>query len=361
MPNSEADVRPVISVLMCVYNGELYLKQAVESILSQTYRQLEFVVVNDGSTDATGEMLDSYKDPRIVRVDNDTNLGLVGALNRGRRVARGQYIARMDADDVSEPLRLERQLRYLERHPEVGVLGTYMRQVSGNRDGLAPFRPPTLHDVIEWTMLFECPVAHATVMMRKRTLEAVHGYDPSYPYNEDTELWSRAIVRTRFANLPEMLYCRRWHKDSLCSRHADSQRRTDIVIRQRMMEKVLGHGVEREAVEWLLGLRTSASAPKREELDCAAAVLAELYDTYMGGRSLSARAAAAVRSDCARRGMRLAALYGKGNRNHAVAAVGRILLRFPAAGLTPRGIGSILQVVSGIRLGRLAWWRKGRS
>ena len=120
---------PKVTVLMAVYNGERYLRDAVESILCQTFRDFQFLIINDGSTDNTRDLILSYDDARIVLVDSEHNVGQTRSLNRGLELAAGELIARQDADDISEPDRLAKQVAFLERHPEVALLGTWYKEI----------------------------------------------------------------------------------------------------------------------------------------------------------------------------------------------------------------------------------------
>jgi glycosyltransferase involved in cell wall biosynthesis len=116
---------PKVSVVMSVYNGEKYLCEAIDSILNQTFENFEFLIVNDGSTDRTLEILQSYRDPRIKVINNERNIGLTASLNKGLKIAKGEYVARMDADDVSFPHRLEQQKAFLDRNPRVAMVGSW--------------------------------------------------------------------------------------------------------------------------------------------------------------------------------------------------------------------------------------------
>ena len=121
---------PKITVLMPVYNGEKYLRESVDSILNQTFTDFELLIINDGSTDSSMEILNSYSDSRIRIVTNEVNLRLIKTLNKGIDLATGEYIARMDCDDIADPKRLEIQLQYMEKHPDVAVCGTGVKAVS---------------------------------------------------------------------------------------------------------------------------------------------------------------------------------------------------------------------------------------
>jgi len=292
---------PRISVIMSVYNEELYLREAVKSILEQTFSDFEFIIVNDGSTDNTQRILDGYTDPRIVRLNNEMNIGLVKSLNRGLKVARGEFVARMDADDVSQPRRFEKQVKYLESHLTIGVLGTQMEQIDGIGRSMAPFQPPGSHNMIAWKMLFECSIAHATVMMRRALVDEVGGYDTSFIHIEDAELWSRLIYVTRFANLPEPLYVRRWHPNSICSLHANTQYRVGRVIRQRLIERILKKEAEPDIHEWFS--RSLEPMPKLGPFKAkrVAELVYGLYQAIVSNDELSTIDKQFIRRDAAKR------------------------------------------------------------
>lgn len=195
---------------MSVYNGEEYLAEAIESILNQTYVDFEFIIINDGSTDAAAEIIHSYDDPRI-RSREQSNIGLTPSLNRGIALARGEYMARMDDDDLSLPERLARQVAFLGAHPEVGVLGTSCRIVDELNDREWEHQVPVSDEELRRHLVRGNPFVHTSVMVRMSALEAVGGYDEAFPYSQDYELWVRLAGCTRLANLPEALVVRRLH------------------------------------------------------------------------------------------------------------------------------------------------------
>ena len=234
---------PKVTVLMPVYNGEKYLREAIESILNQSYSDFEFIIVNDGSTDNTVEILNEYTDSRIKRINNLKNIGLVGSLNCAIETAQGKLIARMDADDISTPDRFEKQVAYLDAEPKVSVLGTYMKHIDAEGNNLGILNVPCNHNLIKWKMLFETSMFHATVMMRKKDLDKVGNYSTDYQHIEDTELWSRMIDNARFSNLNEVLYIRRWHDESVCNLHNSVQFRKGVDIRHDLFGNILGKEV----------------------------------------------------------------------------------------------------------------------
>jgi len=207
---------PKVSVVMPVYNGEKYLGAAIESILSQSFADFEFLVIEDGSTDGTLGVIQTFKDARIKLIRNDGNKGLTRSLNLGLKLADGQYIARMDADDINLRERFSTQVAFLDDHPEVGVLGTAVRFIDdmGNPDVLSYF--PLDHEAICWSMsFFQNPIAHPTVMFRRDTALQVNGYDDKLLVSQDYDLWSRLSAITQLNNLHVELLHLRKHKDSI--------------------------------------------------------------------------------------------------------------------------------------------------
>ena len=162
---------PKVSVVMSVYNGERHLREAVDSILNQTFGDLEFIIVDDGSRDRTWEILQSYDDSRIVLLRNEQNIGLTKSLNRGLAATRGEYVARMDADDVSLPQRLERQVGFLDQHPEIGLVGCAFLQINEGGQEFEIFHPPLKNEDIQERLRVENCFCHGVALFRHRCLE----------------------------------------------------------------------------------------------------------------------------------------------------------------------------------------------
>jgi hypothetical protein len=197
---------------MSVFNGERFLREAVDSILDQSFREFEFIVIDDGSTDGSAAILDSYQenDPR-VRVYHQENRGLVESLNRGCALAQGKYIARMDADDISVTNRLMWQVDFLEKHPEVGVLGGAAEMIDTSGNSLCIAVNPIEDHEIRYTLLDDCPVWHPTVLMRKNVFISVGGYRKVVFGAEDYDLWLRVADYYQLANLETVLLHYRLH------------------------------------------------------------------------------------------------------------------------------------------------------
>lgn len=200
-----------VSVVMSVYNGERFLAEAVDSILDQSYQDLELVVIDDGSTDRSAGILEQRRriDPRL-RVFPQSNMGLTRSLNRGVTLSSGRYIARMDADDVADRKRIERQVEFMDAHPAVGLLGTgyYEIDAEGRVLGVKTF--PTDDRTLRAALIRYNPFFHASVMLRREVFAEVGLYDERWPLVEDYEMWLRVAARYQVANLAEPLGMRRY-------------------------------------------------------------------------------------------------------------------------------------------------------
>jgi hypothetical protein len=233
---------------MSVYNGERYLKQAVDSILTQTYKDFEFLIINDGSFDGTAAILKGYHDPRIKIIDNQKKIGLTRSLNKGLRLARGEYIARQDADDISLPERLTKQVSFLDDHQDIDVLGCAVQIINNSGKPSIICKFPTEHGYIKWCLYFYNPIPHPTVMMRRRTLEPVGGYSAHRKYAQDYDLWSRMSEMIRFANLSEILFYLRKHEDNISHSQFILQWKDSIKISQKLISKDVGRKVPLDLV-----------------------------------------------------------------------------------------------------------------
>lgn len=215
---------PLVSVLMPAYNCEAYVLEAVSSMLSQTFSDFELLVIDDGSTDSTRKLLESVHDPRLRLVSNESNIGLIGTLNRGIELAVGRYIARMDADDISAPERLEKQVQYLEAHPAIHVLGSMVNLINeqGKVFGAIAGYPKEADEIHRY-LLRECCLIHPSVMFRKDTVLAAGGYAASARHAEDYDLWLRLSDHREIANLPDKLVSYRMHRNQVSIRNLVTQ------------------------------------------------------------------------------------------------------------------------------------------
>lgn len=227
---------PKATVLMPVYNGEKYLKEAIESILNQTFKDFEFLIINDGSTDNSVKIINSYQDKRIRLVHNETNLGLIYTLNKGIDLVESEYIARMDCDDISSTNRLSKQIKYLDQHPEVGILGSWVK-IIGDHSFIGKYY--IKHEEIKASLLFNSSLAHPSVTMCKEILDQHNfRYDERFKHAEDYEMWTRMIDLTDFANLPEPLLSYRKHPESISKTQNETQKINSQKIRLEQIKKI---------------------------------------------------------------------------------------------------------------------------
>ncbi len=235
---------PKVSVLMCVYNGEAWLAEAIDSVLAQSFHDFELVLVDDASDDGTAAILDSYGDTRLKRFRNKENIGLTRSLNVGLKECAGDYIARLDADDVALPERLERQVAFLESHPGIGVVGSDALLIDGRGIDLRRSSKPQEDLELRWTALWSTPFLHSTVMMRRDVLEEHNlAYDPAYRTAQDLDLWYRLLQVTKGANMPEALVKRRWHHEAISVRNVGQQKSDRNDILRKNMNGFLGEEV----------------------------------------------------------------------------------------------------------------------
>lgn len=263
-----------ISVIMSVYNAGRYVKEAVDSILGQTFSDLEFIIINDGSTDDSGKVLSAFRDPRI-RLVHQENRGLIRSLNTGVEMARGEYIARQDADDVSLPLRLEKQAAFLDAHPEIAIVGTSVIETDEDGDFLKIYDSPADDAEIKKALSFDVPVCHASMMFRKMAIKDVGLYREKLRLVEDYDLLLRVGERSKLGNIREPLYKVRIRPGSVCAVNRFDLQRRYVLVRKLSEERartgrdsldaMTEQDVERELEEIMP--RTAINTRKAEALN----------------------------------------------------------------------------------------------
>jgi glycosyltransferase involved in cell wall biosynthesis len=216
---------PKVSVVMPVHNGERYLRKAMDSILGQSYENLEFLIIDDGSIDGTRVILEYYNDSKIKILRNDRREGLTKALNKAIRIASGEYIARQDADDISMCDRVEKQVNYLERNKEIALLGTAINVIDEKDDNLQDIEYPISHFYIRQTLIKYNCFCHGSVMFRKQCLSELGGYREVFETAQDYDLWLRFSEKYEVANLRDRLYKYRFNPSSLTFRKILNQTR----------------------------------------------------------------------------------------------------------------------------------------
>tara|TARA_R110001583_G_scaffold192819_1_gene359887 strand:+ start:3881 stop:4795 length:915 start_codon:yes stop_codon:yes gene_type:complete len=218
--------KPVISVVIPVYNAERYILEALRSVCDQTYQNLEIIVLDDGSTDRSKELIKSVEDERIRLVSRE-NRGLIATLNEGISLSSGDYIARMDADDICLANRFARQLEYLQSQTKVGVVFTGIEYINANGDVMRKKVSNETRTIESVELLFACPVCHPTAMFNMRVLaKSDIQYDPAFDKTEDFELWTRLSNITQIGILSEALFQYRIHSESITSKNSTEQRKT---------------------------------------------------------------------------------------------------------------------------------------
>ena len=222
---------PKVTVLMPVYNGEKYLREAIDSILNQTFTDFEFLIIDDGSTDNSLEIINSYQDHRIRLIQNFTNQGLAYCLNWGILFSRSNYIARMDCDDISLSKRLEIQVDFLDNNPDIGIVGShFILMTKENKKSYIKTVPITDLE-IRCRCLFESPFGHPTVIFcREIFLKYSLNYDTELNAIEDYQLWTKILDYTKGANIAIPLVYYRLHNQSISHKYKDEQTKNHVLI-----------------------------------------------------------------------------------------------------------------------------------
>ena len=249
-------MHPAISVVMAVYNEEVSLTQAIESILQQTYQNFEIIIVDDNSNDNSTNIIAAYakNDTRITVIHNEINMGLAESLNIGIQHTKAEWIARMDGDDISLPQRFEKQMAYLQAHPDIDVLSTALIDMTPENEPFGKRSIPEQHNQLAWRTLWASPAFHGTIMMRKNKFLQSGGYKKG-EILEDVELWSRMMQYARFAALPDYLY--QYHRTrNEFDKIQDERKEATIKICQNFVSQVLDRPILPE--EYLL-LRQSVN------------------------------------------------------------------------------------------------------
>lgn len=247
---------PQITVLMSVHNGERYLRESIDSILEQSYGDFEFLIIDDGSTDETPAILESYaaRDQRVRIHTNTMNLGLTASLNRGLELARGNFIARQDADDISLPMRLDVQRRILEEEPDVVLVSGRIEMIDEEGNITGKVRPArhASEPVIPWILLFyNYLTGHSLAFFRREQVLEIGGYNPTFLQSQDYELWLR-LARLGRIRVPEvMLLQLRMHDESISRRLQKRQRRRGMRGSQRAIKDLSGVRIRRPEMKRL--------------------------------------------------------------------------------------------------------------
>ena len=237
---------PELSVVLPVYNAEKFLRESIDSILSQTFKDFELIIINDGSTDSSEQIVQSYTDSRIVYLKNDVNLKLIATLNRGINAARGRYIARIDADDRCHPSRFEQQVKFLDSHKDIDFCGTWANIIGLRGEKTGRIRNAGNPGLLSCLLFFTCPLLHPSIMGRSSVFKE-NGYDSEMLHVEDFELWNRLSRKgIRFANIPQYLIDYRWHGSNISVLNDDEQFESKLRVLQPQVSELLEREVSRD-------------------------------------------------------------------------------------------------------------------
>lgn len=280
---------PETTVLIPVYNCAKYIITAIESVLAQKYTDYELLLIDDGSTDNTADIIASIKDSRIVFLKNSKNRGIVYTLNKGLALARGKYIIRMDGDDIVIGNRFEVQIDFLNKNPDFGIVGGWYQVINAQGVIIDTVEGVTDSRNAQLSLLFRNQFTHSAVTMRSDLAKQLK-YDPKFQYCEDYDLWVRFAEVSKVANLPAYFVSYRWYSENSCSRKQKELKQAMFNLLSRELDKV---DVEHTAEELMLHLAIcfgmAARLFKREDrqkelrkwLDkvFSSVVLAQRYDT----------------------------------------------------------------------------------
>tara|TARA_B100000029_G_C17603450_1_gene966543 strand:+ start:4305 stop:5318 length:1014 start_codon:yes stop_codon:yes gene_type:complete len=282
MSNVNEANRPEISVLMSVYNGEPFLRKSIESILSQTFTNFEFILIDDFSADNSSSIIKYYaqKDHRIKYIKNPKRFQLTRSLNVGLEIANGKYIARQDADDISLPNRLKSQLKFMKSNIKVGVLGTSAEYIDEKDKTILMSRRPTNQTFLKWKLLFGNPLIHSSIMFHTELVRSLGGYNPKYIRSQDYELWSKCSDLTGISQLPDILIKHRRHSKSIHGQNASEQFETSLKIMHSNIDKLLKTNVEIEHVRLLRRL-SSNPLKTMKEYEIAHDLLESITTTFL--------------------------------------------------------------------------------
>ncbi|MCE0812474.1 glycosyltransferase family 2 protein [Buttiauxella sp. S04-F03] len=241
-----SNVKPLVSVLIPVYNAAGFVKESVQSIINQTYENLEIIIINDGSTDNSLEIVNDFNDSRIIVINNKVNMRLIKTLNLGLDICKGKYIARMDSDDISELQRIEKQVNYLETHESCVACGSLVKYFS--HDGKTKrfnFIAPENDEKIRSKMYISSPICHPAAMIRRCTIADNNlRFDENYPDAEDYHFWYVLSKFGKLHNIQEILLNYRLSKSQITQLHNKTQQESSEKIRALIFKEDCGYSAE---------------------------------------------------------------------------------------------------------------------
>lgn len=246
-----ANFCPKVSVVMVVYNGEKYIYDSIESVLNQTYKNFELLIINDGSTDNTVSIIESFQDIRIRLIHNEENKQQVYSRNRAIELAKGEYIAVNDADDLSMPTRLEKQVEILDNEPDIAIVGSWVRIVDENADKIHDWKLPIEPEHINWALCFYVPVTHSAMMYRKEVVQQLGGYGTEETFAEDYQLFIKIVKTAYMKNIPEVLQYTRTHNRRVTLSYKSKCRENSYRISKDYIHNLIGEDIDENIIAFL--------------------------------------------------------------------------------------------------------------
>ncbi len=235
---------PLVSILMPLYNGERYVQQAIQSVVEQTYTNWELLVLNDGSTDNSEQIVREFTDERIRYMQNTENKGIVYTRNRIFELAKGYYWAILDCDDIAHPQRIAKQVAYLQQNPQCVLCGTWAKKINENGARIGKLQPPVANENIRINQLFQSSFIQSSVLLRTEAMQNIQ-YNADFPVAEDFDLWERLLQKGAGHNLPEYLLEYRWYEGNTSTKKEALMQRLRNAVLSRQIRK-LGKFSEQE-------------------------------------------------------------------------------------------------------------------
>lgn len=269
---------PRVSIVMPVYNGERFLNQAIQSLLRQNFSDFELILINDGSRDSSASVLDTYarSDARITVITHTANLGIVIALNEGIARARGQYVARMDADDIAAPTRFEKQVQALDSDSNLSLVGSWAETIDSSGQTVGRVRLPTHDGTIKAGMLLGNQFIHSATMFRRCLFDTAGPYRNRFPHAEDYDLWLRMIKYSTVSNIPAYLIRLRRYDGGVSYAHPQAQGDATLTLRRQYLTELLRQGQRGRHVA-IQALRINPYDPLLRQTLCAIGREGDIY------------------------------------------------------------------------------------
>ncbi|VXC12988.1 conserved hypothetical protein [Flavobacterium sp. 9AF] len=265
-----------LTVIMPVYNGELYIEEAVNSLLNQTFTDFNLLILNDNSTDSTVEIIERLqkKDDRIQLISKTKNEGPANLRNEGIDRADTEYIALLDADDIALPTRFEKQITILDNNPNLGLCGTWFTIFGDKKEKV--LRHEVEHDALKVQFLYSCGLGNSTVMFRKTALGNLR-FEHQYVPAEDYGLWSEFIAKSEFYNIPESLVRYRWHPGNISQTKEENLRIAEVAIKKRQLERLEIPSNDPKSIYYVnaVCLKRKQTPEDIKETICAAKIILE--------------------------------------------------------------------------------------